>query len=234
MMRVGRTCRVLAAGFVLTTGLATADAQTVTGGSPQRARTVNAPAAPRSFLRAYFLVDGTEMRAADTFDAIVGTSRFIMPGGGAEVLGLWKGLFARVAFSNGRETGSRVVVFDDEVVSLGIPVTIEMRPIEIGAGWRLRPFAARRLVPYAGAGLLLMNYKETSEFADTDDDSDETYRGAVAFGGIEAVLGGWLVAGAEAQYRLVPDAIGSGGVSAAFGEDDLGGVTLRVLVGVRR
>jgi hypothetical protein len=44
----------------------------------------------------------------------------------------------------------------------------------------------------------------------------------------------WVIAGAEVQYRTVPDALGEGGVSQVFGDTDLGGVTVRVLVGIRR
>jgi hypothetical protein len=192
-----------------------------------------APAA-RTYLRAYFLFDSTSMAAAETFDAVIGTSRLSMAGAGGEALGLWKGLFARVAFSTASETGHRVDVFEDEVVSVGIPITVELRPIEVAGGWRLRPVASGRLVPYFGGGLLRMGYRETSDFADTGENIDTSFTGAVMFGGIEASLVSWIVAGAEVQYRTVPDAIGGGGVSQVFGEDNLGGLTFRVLFGVRR
>jgi hypothetical protein len=41
-----------------------------------------------------------------------------------------------------------------------------------------------------------------------------------------------LSIGGEARYRWVPDALGVGGVSDEFNETDLGGLTLRVRVGV--
>jgi hypothetical protein len=195
------------------------------------APTRRAPA--RSFFRAYAMFDTTELAAADSFNAVIGKSRITMPGGGVEVLGLWKGLFARGAFSSVTETGSRVVVFDDEVISLGIPVTIEMKPLEIAAGWRFRPLLSGRLTPYVGGGLLRMSYKETSDFAIGDENTDETFTGSVVFGGVEVALVSWVMAGAEVQYRSVPNALG-GGVSEVFDESDLGGVTVRVLVGIRR
>ena len=179
------------------------------------------------------MLDGTEMAAADSFNAVIGKSRITMPGGGLEVLSLWKGLFIRGAFSSVKETGSRVVVFDDEVISLGIPVTIELQPLEVAAGWRFRPLF-RRLTPYIGGGLLRMSYKETSDFAVEDENTNETFTGNVVFGGLELSLVSWVMAGAEVQYRSVPDALRGGGVSELFDETDLGGVTVRVLLGIRR
>jgi hypothetical protein len=193
-----------------------------------------AAASSRPLLRAYFLFDSTTLTASETFDAVIGKSRLAMPGGGAEVLRLWKGLFARVAFSSVKESGSRVVVFDDEVIDLGIPLTVELAPLEIAGGWRFPAFASRRFVPYAGGGFLRMGYRETSQFAIGDDNTDTSFNGGLVFGGIEAALVSWVIAGAEVQYRTVPDALGEGGVSQAFGDTDLGGVTVRVLVGIRR
>ena len=231
----------VAAATLFAVSLGQADAQTLSAVVTSPRLDVQAPPpvarpapAARTFLRAYFLFDSTSMAAAETFDAVIGTSRLSMAGAGGEALGLWKGLFARVAFSSASETGSRVDVFDDEVVSVGIPVTIELRPLEIAAGWRARPFAAGRLVPYVGGGLLRMGYKETSDFSDPDDNVDTSFTGGVLFGGIEASLVSWIVAGAEVQYRTLPNAIGAGGVSEVFEETDLGGMTFRVLIGVRR
>jgi hypothetical protein len=202
--------------------------------TPQRRQAARPGAVSRDVIRAYFLVEGTEMTAANTFDAVLGESRVFARGGGAEALSLWRGLFARVAFSAARETGDRVVIADNnDAVPVGIPVTIELQPIEIGGGWRSRPGASGRLVGYLGGSVLLMRYRETSQFGGDEDNTDATYRGYAGFAGLEVVLGAWVIAGAEAQYRLVPDAIGTGGVSEAFGESDLGGVTVRVLLGIR-
>lgn len=230
----------LAALAVLLLAPAAVRAQMIDPGAPSfQAQTPPPPAAARAtprgpFLRAYFLFDNTSMTAADSFDAVLGTSSFEMPGGGGEALNLWKGLFARVAFSSVRESGSRVVVIDDQVIPLDIPVTVELKPLEIAAGWRLPAFAAGRLVAYAGGGFLRMGYRETSDFAIGEENTDTTFSGGVVFGGIEASIVSWIIAGAEVQYRTVPNAIGGAGVSEAFGETDLGGTTVRVLVGIRR
>ena len=83
------------------------------------------------------------------------------------------------------------------------------------------------------AGVLLVNYHETSEFADPGDDSKETFTGYDFFGGIDAMLAKLVFVGGEAQYRLVPDALGESGASKDFGETDLGGFVFRVLFGIR-
>jgi opacity protein-like surface antigen len=181
--------------------------------------------------RAYAFVDRTTPAAPETFDAIFEASRFWSSGGGVEVLRVWQGLFARVAYSSFTETGSRVAVFDDEVVSLGIPLTLELKPLEIGGGWRFR--LPGRVTPYVGAAWLRVSYRETSEFAVDDEVGSETFDGRMAFGGVEVALTRWLVAGAELQYRSVPDALGGSGASAEFRETDLGGTTVRILVGIR-
>jgi len=187
----------------------------------------------RTIARAYFVLDSTAMTAVETFEAVVGRSRFVFKGGGAEALNLWRGVFARVALSSVKETGSRVVVVDDEVIPLDIPMSIELTPLEIGAGWRFRALAGGHVVPYVGGGWLRMAYKETSEFATGDDNTDTAFNGSVMFAGVEVMFLEWIIAGAEVQYRSVPGALGDGGVSEVYEEDDLGGVTIRGLLGVR-
>jgi hypothetical protein len=81
---------------------------------------------------------------------------------------------------------------------------------------------------------MLVKYRETSEFADEEENSDDWFPGVAAFGGVDVDLWKGLMVGVEAQYRTVPDAIGEGGVSAIFDEADLGGFAVRVLVGVKR
>lgn len=222
---IARLIRISVAAALAAAGLAAA---------PAFAQAPAAAAPGREMFRAYVLFDSTTMAAADTFEAVVGKSRLSMVGGGGEALGLWKGLFARVAFSSVEESGSRAEVYDGEVFPLGIPLTVEMRTLELGGGWRLPPMAAGRIVPYAGGGLLRVGYRESSDFALAGEDVDSTFAGAFGFGGVDLRIVSWLFGGAEVQYRSVPDALGAGGVSSALGESNLGGLTLRVLVGVRR
>lgn len=195
-----------------------------------------APSGPKPAIgvRAFFLYDANFMAASKTFDAVTGSSMLSGVGGGVDITNLWKGVFARVAFSRMSKDGERVVVEGDEVFPVGIPLKVSMTPVEIGAGWRFPAGRKMRAVPYAGAGLLRLGYKETADFAEPGDDSDESLSGSFVFGGVDVPIGKWLSAGVEGQYRVIKNAIGESGVSQAFGEDNLGGFTFRVLIGIRK
>lgn len=184
-------------------------------------------------LRAFAALDANAMAASRTFDAVLDTHVLPARGGGAELLNIWKGLFIRVAATSGKKTGSRVVVVDNEAVSLGIPVTIEMRPVEFGAGWRSAIGRRRQGAWYVGGGLLHLVYRETSTFAGVGENTDTTYDGAVVFAGADVRIWRFIVVGGEAQFRSVQNALGDGGASQAFKESDLGGATARGLIGVR-
>ena len=192
------------------------------------------PKAPSPIgLRAYAIVDLDALRAKDSFDAVFGTSQLTAFGGGVEVVDIWKHLFARVAATRARKTGSRVFVSGSEVFPLGIPLTMTMTPIEAGGGWRFASKTGSRFTPYAGAAFLSMGYTETSDFAGAGENTSERFSGQDLFGGVDIGIVKWVSASAEVQYRRVPNAIGAGGVSQDFGEDDLGGFTLRVTFGIR-
>src|SRR5262245_9044843 len=189
---------------------------------------------PKPGFAAFGLFDYQKMAASDTFDAILNTSSLTGFGAGGEGVNLYGGLFARVTFSRSSETGSRVAIVDRQVLSLNIPLELTLTTTEVGGGWRVPMDRLRKYNAYGGAGVLFVNYKETSQFAESGDDTKETFTGYDFFGGIDAALGKYLFAGAEAQYRLVPNALGEGGVSKDFGETDLGGFVFRVLFGFRK
>jgi hypothetical protein len=200
----------------------------------QARRPVVRAATPRRLdWRAYFTYDTNAMAAKETFDVIFEKTTFNATGFGGEVLNVWRGLFVRAAVSSIKETGSRAVVFDGEPVRLGIPLTLELRPIEIGAGWRLAPVGRGRVVPYGGLAFVRVGYTETSDFAGSGENTATAFSGLGFFGGVEVRVAPWIIAGVEAQVRSI-DALGTGGVSKEFGETNLGGRTLRVLIGVRR
>jgi opacity protein-like surface antigen len=147
------------------------------------------------------------------------------------VLNVWKTLFLRVSASRISKGGNRAFVFNGQAVSLGIPITVQMTPIEVAAGWRF--VSGSRVTPYIGGGALFVKYAETSAFAGSGDDVSQSNRGYCAFGGADVTISGWLVVGAEGEYRNVPHALGTGSVSQDFGETNLGGLTVRVLIGFK-
>ena len=200
------------------------------------------PAAPRAKtplgVRAYGLLDFEQMAAKDSFSAVLGSAQMIGFGAGVDVTGLGgTGLFARVAFSTMSKDGERVFVDDTgDAHSLDIPMTVKMTPFEFGAGWRFKAMDRRgRYVPYAGAGLLRLGYKETSDFAvDDEDEVSESFTGYTFFGGVDIAASKMVMIAIEGQYRTVPDALGVRGASVAFDETDLGGFNIRFMVGIRK
>jgi hypothetical protein len=236
------SCRVASlalAAAMLTFAAAPVAAQSLTSAvalaAPAPQRTAYRPPRPRQSLgfRAFVTFDVNALSASQTFDAVVGTSKPNAVGGGAELLNVWRGLFLHVAASKMKESGSRVVVAGGQATPLDIPLTVEMMPIEIGAGWRADVGRRRRVGVYGGGGLLRLGYRESSTFAASDENSDTTFTGGFAFAGADLRVLGGVVVGVEGQIRSVPNAIGDAGASAAFDETNLGGATLRVLAGVK-
>jgi opacity protein-like surface antigen len=184
-------------------------------------------------LRGFADVGSTTFTATESFTAVLGDDRGAVAGGGVEAV-VARRVFVNLRASRFREEGERVFLFGGEQFNLGIPTTVTVRPVELTGGYRF-DFGGR-VVPYAGAGLGWHRYEETSEFAEADENVDDTYRGYHVLGGAEVRLANWLGAAAEAQWATVPDALGldPNGVSAAFDESDLGGVTFRVKIVIGR
>ena len=202
------------------------------GAPPPRART-----APKKPLGASGFVDlgNTTFSASDSFEAILDTSSGPIFGGGGQV-NLPLNLFARVDVTRFKKDGERAFVTPaGQVVKLGIPTTIEVMPIEFTGGYRREfTFGRRgRIIPFAGAGAGVVQYKESADFAQPGDDVDESFTSYHFVGGVEVPLWKFLGVGAEYHHRWVPDALGTGGVSEQFNETDLGGGTFRfrVIVG---
>jgi opacity protein-like surface antigen len=184
-------------------------------------------------LRGFADVGSTTFTAKESFTAVLGSERGVVVGGGVEAV-LPQRVFVTLRASRFREQGERVFLFNGEQFDLGIPTTVTVTPVELSGGYRFGVGA--RLVPYAGGGIGWHRYQETSEFAEASENVEETFRGYHVFGGAEVRLARWMGVGAEAQWATVPDALGQdpNGVSAAFDESDLGGVTLRVKLVIGR
>ena len=203
-------------------------------------------AKPKPGVGVFGIYDSEWMAAKDTFDAVFDKSSFTSAGLGGEVFNLFRGLFVRAAFSKTTQNGSRVAVVDGDALQLNIPLELKLTTTEIGAGWRVplgrprRPAAGpaarsvSRFSAYGGGGLLFVSYRETSDFAELEDNSRESFKGYSVFGGVDATVWKVIFAGAEAQFRMVPDALGEGGASREFNESDLGGLVVRVMFGIRK
>ncbi len=181
-------------------------------------------------IRGFADAGSTRFAATRSFEAVLGTASGPVFGGGGEVL-LPRGIFVSLRGARFRDTGQRVFVSGGQTYPLGIPTLVTVRPLELTAGYRLnRP--GWRVIPYAGGGTGWHKYTESSDFADPSENVSLTATGYHVLGGAEFPILGWLAGAVEAQWSRVPDGLGAdaNGVSAAFGESDMGGTTLRVKV----
>lgn len=182
--------------------------------------------------RIFGVVEGQAMTASDTFDAIAGETTLFGGGGGAEVHRVWKQVFLRASASRLSVQGERVFVFGGAVFPLGIPMDVQLTPIEIAAGWRFAK-PGRRIVPYLGGGTVIMRFREESKFDTSADTVSKTFSGAVAFAGVDVHVASVVSVGAEVGMRVIK-ITRPGGVLGALGEDDLGGLSMRLLVSIGR
>jgi hypothetical protein len=231
--------RLLACVFVLVALPQATHAQTIAADAVDQTRPYRPPPPARVRtrpigLRAYGFFDLEQVTARNTFTAVLGTDRLQAPGGGLEVLRLSGNLFVRGAFSTMKKTGSRVAAANDASSPLDIPLTVQMAPIEVAAGWRFESRRARRAVPYVGGGYLRLHYQESSSFANEGDDTNTWFNGYLGFAGVDVSIWHLLMAGVEAQYRTLPNTIGAAGASQVFHETDLGGTSVRVMIGIRK
>lgn len=178
-------------------------------------------------LRGFGDVGGTSFAAAQSFEAVLGSRKGLVFGGGVEAV-LPQRIFINVRASRFRQTGERVFLFKGEQFNLGIPATVTIAPVELTGGYRF-DFGSR-IIPYAGGGLGWHQYSETSQFAEADENVDERFGGYHLLGGAEVRLARWIGAAGEVQWATVPDALGHdpNGVARQFEESNLGGVTVRL------
>ena len=181
------------------------------------------PAPGRLRIRAFGQAGGTVFAAQDSFDTILGSSFGTVAGAGGQVV-LPNDVFVQVSVERFRETGTRAVVSGEHIFTVDTPAVIAVTPVVATAGYRSPAYG--RFAPYVGAGLGWHVLTEESP-----NSGERTRQGTVGYhvlGGSEFVVGRLLAIAAEAQWATVPDALGATGVSAVFGEQDLGGLTFRL------
>jgi hypothetical protein len=190
---------------------------------------------PRSVsIGGYAMLGSFAFTAHDSFEAILGTSSGPIFGGGARIGIPYGRLFVDVGAWRYQDDGERVFVSNGIVYPLNVATEISATPIELSGGWQFLIRTMPKVLPYAGGGLTLMNYSETSDFANDDENVDETFTGYHLFGGVEYKMTRWLGVAGEVSWTTVPNAIGDSGVSQAFNEDDLGGASFRFKVTIGR
>lgn len=202
--------------------------------SAQTLRGSTRPMSERIGVLAFGTYDSLNIASPKTFDAVFGASRLNAFGAGIDVVNVWRHLFVRVAASSARRDGERVAIVADDVFKLGTKLSMTMTPTELGAGWRFEQRNPRfHFTPYAGVQAVLMSYKETSTFADADENANETLKGFGAFGGIDIALTPRIIVGGEAQYRAIDSKPSATSASGIYGESNLGGAVLRLRAAFR-
>jgi opacity protein-like surface antigen len=202
---------------------------------PGQAGTKPVTAAPkkpsRYTFRGFGVAEYEFFQAHNSFDAIFGSSTGLLYGGGVEMSAgpMW---FVQGRLSYLSKQGERAFVHDGEVSRLGIAETVTIMPIDVTVGYRLG--SQPGFMPYVAGGLGSLTYNEESASADASDNSKGTFLSYHVAGGVEVPLvKKWFSVAGEVQYRGVPGALGSAGVSKEFGETDLGGVSacVKFLIG---
>jgi hypothetical protein len=217
------------AAVVVSTLAVTASVAAAQGRTPAR----GASAEPAMSVRGFVEAGARTFTASQSFEAVLGSKSGPLFGAGAEVL-VARNLFVSFGVSRFQRDGERVVVAGGEAFPIGIETTISVMPIEVSAGWRFTA-GSPTLIPYLGGGIGWHRYKETSEFATSDEDVQFTKMGFQVVGGAEWRASRWLGIAGEAAWMGVPNAFTSStGAAAAFGEDDLGGAVFRVKVVIGR
>jgi hypothetical protein len=197
-------------------------------------RTPARPAQNKPGIRLFIAGDQLDQSASKTFNAVFGKDKLIAFGAGVDVVNIFKHAFLRVGATRTSVDGERVVVVQGQATKLGIPLHLTMTPLEIGAGWRFTGRSATQLVtPYIGGGAVMLGYKETSDFAESNDNTDKSFNGFGVFGGVDVRITKMVGAGGEFHYRSIKNALGEAGASKEFNEKDLGGTVIRVHIALR-
>ncbi|MFN7975578.1 MAG: outer membrane beta-barrel protein [Acidobacteriota bacterium] len=154
----------------------------------------------------------------DTFDANFGGGEKITLGVG----GTWKwdkGLFVQACLDYYSESGEKVYVGGGSTQGTGFGTDIKIIPITATGGWTFLKKAA--VSPYVGAGV---GYYLVDV---TDGDADNVF-GYHILGGVEFLKKRSFGMAAEVRLSWAPSALGHGGTSQLFNEDDVGGLTITV------
>ena len=163
-----------------------------------------------------------QMAAENSASALFG-SRGGPTFGGAVRYTFWRGAFASAGARTFSKEGERVFVStpNSPEQKLGFPLSMRITPILLTLGYRFRDGSL--IVPYVGAGASITSYEERSDVAGESFDEDRSKTGFLGVAGVEVGRGTFRF-GAEVGFSSVSDAVGLGGVSKVYGEDDLGGL----------
>jgi len=137
-------------------------------------------------------------------------------------VGLGENNFVRIGASFVRQTGERVIADGEDVFPLGHPLEVQILPAYLDLARQFLRDSALR--PYVGFGVGAVLFREESEVAGETLSDERAKLSTRILLGATWGRGTWRL-GAELAYSRAPDAIGLGGVSKVYGENDLGGLS---------
>jgi hypothetical protein len=151
-------------------------------------------------------------------------------GGGFATYGVTRNVFLTASGTFFQKKGERVFVVDPDgpIARLGHPLTLRLIPAHLSVGYRFEPWPS--VVPYLSVGGGAVFFREESTIGVTTEKSSRTKGMGIAIVGVDYVKGG-LLAGVQASWSTMPKIVGRSGVSAVYGEDDLGGVSVSLRLG---
>ncbi len=152
---------------------------------------------------------------ADTYDLVYGGSG--EPAYGIELKYLFD-MPLELAFTLDMISGSGEAVWPDGESS-GESISFDLMPLMMYARWRFNPDA--KLSPYLGLGGGFVTFKESGR-------GSKSGGGFGLQGGLDYSFLENLNGYAEIEYTSFPDVIGGGDASLYYGEDDVGGITIRM------
>ena len=179
-------------------------------------------------IRPFALATEQRFDASTTFNAVSASPAQTFWGGGVDVV-IHRAYFVDLTISHMSKGGQRAYINNGQVFRLGIPLRVTMTPVEIAGGYRFRSMKSR-IIPYVGAGIGSYSYGETSDFSQPGEDVDLRHSGFVMMGGLEVRVSRWVAVTGDGQYTSVPSILGQSGLSKEAGEDNLGGIAVRVRV----
>ncbi len=161
------------------------------------------------------------MNAEKSAKAVFGSSGGVTFGGAVRY-DVWRDVFVSAGVRTFSKEGERVFLTSPgaAIQKLGFPVSVRLTPILLSAGYRYS--GGSWVAPYVSVGAAITSYSEKSDVAGQSFDQDLTKTGFVGAVGLETARGR-LRGGVEVGYSTVSSAIGVGGVSQVYGEDDIGG-----------
>jgi len=199
--------------------------------NPPKPKAPPKPKLPLEF-RLFGVFEPQFMTAANTFDAVTGSSVLLGYGGGAEVLNVWRQLSVRgdITFASASITNGNIV--DGVFLSNGVPVDLTFRTIELGAGWRMPLKKHPKMSFYVGGSAIIFHYGESGPLATPEETVSQSFTGFGGELGLDWALSKRSVFSLEGQYRTVPSNPPGGSTQAVLNEPDLGGFAVRAMYAI--